>query len=151
MKKINYKYFIILPVIVLLLLWLNDVLSYSRRIGNTRFYLVETMVNSKEGKPLAGLHYKLNGKRSSGYKGISMYGYPKIILWNDKYIISKNYDGNSTDIISYVVINQNSVNPVNADIEEIYHFTSESDYYTFLRQIKLSESDLNQTDNHILW
>lgn len=150
MKRINYKYCVALPVVILLLLWVNDVLSYSRRIGNTRFYLVETMANSKEGKPLAGLYYKVTGD-SGGYKGVEMSGYPKMILWNDKYIISKNYDGNNENIIGYVVINQNSVNTTNGYIEEIYHFTSETDYYAFLRQIKLSESKLNETGNHILW
>lgn len=68
-KRINYKYCVALPVVILLLLWVNDVLSYSRRIDKTH----------------------------------------------------------------------------------LYHFTSETDYYAFLRQIKLSESKLNETGNHILW
>lgn len=37
-------------------------------------------------------------------------GFPLIILWNDKYLISKNYDGNHPIIIKYVVINLDSIN-----------------------------------------
>ena len=58
MKKKYIYLIIIVPIFVFLLLWLNDMLSYSRRIGDTRFYLVETFATSKKGKPLAGLFYK---------------------------------------------------------------------------------------------
>ena len=55
--KTLYKYIIL--IFIGSLLFLNHYyFSYSRRIGNTRFYLVETMVDSKDGKPLAGLYYK---------------------------------------------------------------------------------------------
>ena len=151
MKRINYKYCIVLLVIILFFLWLNDVMSYSRSIGNTHFYLVESMAIPKEGNDrLVELCYK-SDRESGGFSGVSMFGYPKMILWNDKYLISKNYDGYNEDIISYVVINQNSVNEKTEDIEEIYYFTSEDDYKRFLRQINLSELEMNQIDNRIFW
>ena len=34
-------------------------MSYSMRIGGTRFFLVETMATSKEGKPLLGLYFEI--------------------------------------------------------------------------------------------
>ncbi|MBQ9093752.1 MAG: hypothetical protein IJY03_07150 [Prevotella sp.] len=151
MKRINYRYCIALPIVILFLLWLNDVMSYSRRIGNTHFYLVESTAIPKEGNDrLVELCYK-SDRESGGFSGVSMPGYPKTILWNDKYLISKNYDGYNEDIISYVVINQNSVNVKTEEIEEIYYFTSEDDYKRFLRQISLSEQGMNQTGNRILW
>ena len=58
MKKKYIYLIIIVPIFVFLLLWLNDMLSYSRRIGDTILYLVETFSNSKKGTPLAGLFYK---------------------------------------------------------------------------------------------
>ena len=109
------------------------------------------MAIPKEGNDrLVELCYK-SDRESGGFSGVSMPGYPKTILWNDKYIISKNYDGYNEDIISYVVINQNSVNVKTEEIEEIYYFTSEDDYKRFLRQISLSEQGMNQTGNRILW
>ena len=151
MKRINYKYCIVLPVIFLFLLWLNDVMSYSRRTGNTQFYLVESMGTSKAGDDrFVELCYKTD-RESGGFSCVSMPGHPRTILWNDKYLISKNYDENTEDIISYVVINQNSVNVRTEEIEEIYYFTSEDDYKRFLRQTNLSESEMSQTGNRILW
>ena len=126
MKKNTRKYLVTLPLFILLLLWFNDLSSYSRRIGNTGFYLVETMA-------------------------VEMPGFPKAILWNDKYLISKNYDGNSLKFSSYVIINLNSVNASDGNIEDIHIFITEADYYTYLQQTGLSESNMNQTDNHIAW
>ena len=107
MKRTYLKRFSALLIIALLLLWLNNYLSYSRRIGNTRFYLLETMAISNEGEPLAGLYYSPTDV--SGYKSVEMSGFPMTILWNDKYLISKIFDGNSPNIDSYVVINRDSV------------------------------------------
>ena len=56
--KSLYKWLILIFIGTLLLFLNHYYFSYSRRIGNTRFYLVETMVDSKDGKPLAGLYYK---------------------------------------------------------------------------------------------
>lgn len=147
MKKNTRKYLVTLPLFILLLLWFNDLSSYSRRIGNTGFYFVETMAMSKDGKPLADLYYKTPFE----YKGVEMPEFPKAILWNDKYLISKNYDGNSLKFSSYVIINLNSVNASDGNIEDIHIFITEADYYTYLQQTGLSESNMNQTDNHIAW
>ena len=147
MKKITFKHFVVLLLIILFLLWGNDYLSYRRRIGNTGFYFVETMAMSKDGKALAGLYYKT----PFGYKGVEMPGFPRTVLWNDKYLISKNYDGNNSAFFCYVIINQDSVNASDGNIENIRVFITETDYYTYLQQIGLSESNMNQTDNHIAW
>ena len=53
--------------------------SYSRRIGNTRFYLVKTIADSKDGKPLVGLYYKPIA--TSGYCGENTPGFPKTVYW----------------------------------------------------------------------
>ena len=98
---------LIILIIIGSLLILNHFCSYSRRIGNTRFYLIETMIDSKEGKPLAGLYYKPTA--TSGYIGENTPGFPKTILWNDHYIISKNFDGNNPVVIEYVIINIDSI------------------------------------------
>lgn len=140
---------LILVFIGSILLFLNYYFSYSRRIGNTRFYLVETMVDSKNGKPLAGLYYKPIA--TAGYCGENTPGFPKIIYWNDRYVIAKNFDGNSPEIIEYVIINLDSIEPNYGEMNDIHRFREEKDYYIYLKQMKISEADMNQTDNHIVW
>ena len=147
--KTLYKYIIILIFIGSLLFLNHYYFSYSRRIGNTRFYLVETMVDSKDGKPLAGLYYKPIA--TSGFCGENTPGFPKIIYWNDKFVISKNFDGNNPEIVEYVIINLDSIEPNYGEMNDIHRFRNEEEYYTYLKQIKLSEADMNQTDNHIAW
>ena len=147
--KLLYKWLILLFIGTLLLFLNHYYFSYSRRIGNTRFYLVETMVDSKAGKPLAGLYYKPIA--TSGFCGENTPGFPKIIYWNDKFVISKNFDGNNPEIVEYVIINLDSIEPNYGEMNDIHRFRNEEEYYTYLKQIKLSEADMNQTDNHIAW
>lgn len=147
MKK--YIFLLAVPIFVFLLLWLNNILSHSRRIGDTRFYLVETFATSKNGKPLARLFYKqTNGL---GYDGEFTYEFPKVILWNDKYLIAKNYDGNSPAITSYTVINLKCTNTINNVNSCIRKFTKKKDYDFFLKENDIEESTMNKTGNHILW
>ncbi len=147
MKKWS-KYLAIILVVVFLL-WLNDILSYSRRIGDTNFYLMETMSISKDGKTLNGLYYKPNGE--SGYRGEMTPGFPKEILWNNKYLIAKNFNGNDQKITCYVVIPLDSVDASKGVIHGMRKFSKESQYRSYLRQIGLDESKMNKTDNYILW
>ena len=147
--KSLYKWLILIFIGTLLLFLNHYYFSYSRRIGNTRFYLVETMVDSKAGKPLAGLYYK--PVATSGFCGENTPGFPKIIYWNDKFVISKNFDGNNPEIVEYVIINLDSIEPNYGEMNDIHRFRNEEEYYTYLKQIKLSEADMNQTDNHIAW
>ena len=147
--KSLYKWLILIFICSLLLFFNHYYFSYSRRIGNTRFYLVETMVDSKAGKPLAGLYYKPIA--TSGFCGENTPGFPKIIYWNDKFVISKNFDGNNHEIVEYVIINLDSIEPNYGEMNDIHRFRNEEEYYTYLKQIKLSEADMNQTDNHIAW
>lgn len=147
MKKVT-KRAAVLSVIILFLLLLNHYLSYSMRIGNTNFYLVETMTTSDDGKTLLGLcHKDING----GYKGVEMSGFPQKILWNDKYLISKNYDGNTPTIINYVIIKIDSINVSDDFHPELYVLNSKTEYNYFLRQRGLSESNMKQIDNRISW
>ena len=147
--KSLYKWLILIFIGTLLLFLNHYYFSYSRRIGNTRFFLVETMVDSKAGKPLAGLYYKPIA--TSGFCGENTPGFPKIIYWNDKFVISKNFDGNNPEIVEYVIINLDSIEPNYGEMNDIHRFRNEEEYYTYLKQIKLSEADMNQTDNHIAW
>lgn len=128
--KCKYLIFLVIVIGLLALVVINYSLSYSRRIGNTHFYLVETMALSEKGESLAGLY----------------------ILWNDKYLISKNYDGNHPIIIKYVVINLDSINTdYYKEPKGIRTFSKRNDYLNYLQEIHLSESNMNQTDNHIGW
>lgn len=148
MRKFSV-YCLVLFVILVVLVWLNNVSSYSRRIGDTNFYLVETMTNSKDGKPLAGLFYKMADE--GGYAGEMSSGFPKSILWNERYLISKNYDGIKPDVIMYVVIDMDSIEPLLGRRTGIHVFEREEDYSNFMKQINIKESEMNQTDNHIGW
>lgn len=149
MKKKTFKYLFISSVfLILLLLLLNHYMSYSMRIGDTRFYLIETMAISKDGKPLLGLYCK---DMYGGYKGLEMGGFPRIILWNDKYLISKNYNGKDTTITSYAIINQDSVNVLDGDIADLHIFKGETDYNKCLQRIGLSESRMKKINNNITW
>ena len=111
-------------------------------------YAVETMATSGDGKTLLGLcHKDING----GYKGVEMIGFPKNILWDDKYLISKNYDGNTPTIINYVIIKLDDINVSDGTASELYVFNTKTDYNNFLHQKGLSESKMKQIDNSILW
>lgn len=146
--RIKYKCLILLAIGSILFLN-HHYWSYSRKIGDTNFYLVKTMIDSKEGKPLAGLYYKPTA--ISAYCGENTPGFPKYILWNNQYLISKKFDGNSPNIIEYVVINMDSINTDYGEITDIHRFNNQKAYSEYLKQIKLSEADMNQTDNHISW
>lgn len=115
------KYLYITLVLICSVLILNHCTSHSRRIGNTRFYLVNTP------------------------------GFPKTILWNDHYIISKNFDGDSPEIVEYVIINIDSINPDNGEMKEIHRFRDRQSYINYLKHIKLSKADMKQTGNHVAW
>ena len=147
-KKI-IKYILIPLVLIISLVLLNDYLSYSRRIGTTSFYLVETMAISKSGKPLTGLYYK--PADASGYKGVEMPGFPVEILWNERFLVSKNFDGDSILINCYVVIDVDSINKADGIMRSIHKFRTVSDYNDYLKQIGISESDMHRTSNHIKW
>lgn len=147
--KLLYKWLILIFIGSLLLLLNHHCFSYSRRIGDTRFYLVETMIDSKKGRPLVGLYYKPIA--TSGYCGENTPGFPKIIYWNDKYVISKNFDGNNPEIVEYVIINLDSIEPNYGEMNDIRRFQDKAEYYTYLKQINISETEMNQTDNHIAW
>ncbi len=73
------------------------------------------------------------------------------ILWNDHYIISKNFDGNNPEIVEYVIINIDSINSDFGEMRDIHKFQDENAYYNYLKQIELSEDEMNKTDNHIVW
>ena len=73
------------------------------------------------------------------------------ILWNDRYIISKNFDGNKPEIVEYVIINIDSIESNFGEMKDIRRFQNKEDYYNYLKRIKLSEADMNQTDNHFAW
>lgn len=149
MKKRKSTFLVLSLIGIVLLIWINEYSSYSRRIGDTRFYLVETMAISKDGSPLAGLYFKPTA--TSGYSGEITPGFPKFILWNDKYLISKNFDGSNPNIIKYIIINMDSIKPSNGEIGDIHIFTQKEDYFNYLRQINLSESNMDKTDNHLSW
>ncbi len=150
MKKTKTKRYIIALIMLVFIIFtlLNHYMSYSMRIGDTRFFLLETMAMSKDGKPLLGLYCEVMG---GGYKGVEMRGFPRHILWNEDYLISKNYDGNDTTITNYVVINQDSVNLTDGNISGLRDFKAEADYINYVQQIGLSESKMKQIDNHITW
>ena len=118
--KSLYKWLILIFIGTLLLFLNHYYFSYSRRIGNTRFYLVETMVDSKDGKPLVGLYYKPIAV--SGYCGENTPGFPKTIYWNNQYVISQNYDGNNHEIVEYVIINLDSIEPNYGEMNDIHRF-----------------------------
>ena len=138
----------ILLLIMLAALWINDYLSYKRQIGDTCFYLVRTMAN-KDGKELAGLFYTQDARL--GYYGGFSPGFPKSILWNERYLISKNFDSEKSDILYYLVIDMDSINANGILDKNVHVFETESDYFIYLKQINLSESHMNKTDNHIVW
>ncbi len=151
MKKATKKIYriIILSVVILFLLLLNDYMSYSMRIGNTRFYLLESIYTPNDGMPLLDLYYK--DELTDGYKGVEMSGFPKNILWNEKFLISKNYNGNASTIISYVIINLDSVNVYGDNELKLHNFKTETEYNKYLQQEGISESQMKQVDNRISW
>ena len=129
MKKKKILYCIILTffVVIIILVLLNNYMSYS----------------------MLGLYFEI--RNNGGYKGVEMSGFPRIILWNEKYLISKNYDGKDTTITNYVIINQKSVNSSDGSIADIHIFKREKDYNNYLQNIGLSESDMKTINNRITW
>ena len=104
---------------------------------------------NKDGKELAGLFYTQDARL--GYYGGFSPGFPKSILWNDRYLISTNFDGEKSDILYYLVIDMDSINANGILDKNVHVFETESDYFIYLKQINLSESHMNKTDNHIVW
>lgn len=149
-KKVKrlIKYILTTLTLISTIVWLNNYSSYSRQIGNTPFYLVETMAISKEGKPLAGLYYKPN--KTSSYYGEFTPGFPMYILWNEQFLISKNFDGNNPKIIKYVIISLDSLT-LDSLLTNIHTFNNKNDYFDYLKGIGLSESKMEQTNNQIGW
>lgn len=126
---------------------LGENLQY-KRIGNTNFYLMETYAISKEGLPLANLYYKYDD--SETYEGVCMYGYPLYIMWNSDYVITKNYDGNHSKIISYNIIRVYQSKSTNKPFK-VYEFLTKSAYYIGLHNLGIDEQILKCTDNNIPW
>lgn len=147
MKKVK-KISLTISVLLLFILVFNHYMSYSMRIGDTNFYLVETMAISDDGKSILELCYK---DMHGGYKGVEMNGFPKNVLWNDKYLISKNFDGKTSSIINYVVIKLGNRSVSGNAISELNIFTMKTEYNSFLKQRGISESSMKQIDNHVLW
>ena len=81
------------------------------------------------------------GVATTGYCGENTPGFPKIIYWNDRYVISKNFDGNNSEIVEYVIINLDSINPNFGEMNDIHRFRDEKEYYAYMKQIKLSEAE----------
>ena len=145
---ILFKKRIVIPIILIIsLILLNHYMSYSMRIGNTSFYLVETMAMSNDGKPLLGLYHKEYG----GYKGVEISGFPKNILWNNKYLISKNFDGKDTTITNYIIINLDSVDVSNNVMKGLIILKTATEYNNYLQHNRLSESKMKQIDNRTSW
>lgn len=140
---------LLIPMIVFASLVVYKYCSYSRRIGQTRFYLVRTHAISKEGKSLAGLFYK--PVDTNVYQGENLHGFPKQILWNEKYIISKNIDAANPYKTIYIIVNMDSIEQSTGGMWNIHEFQDERAYYNYLTEINLSEDQMNHTDNHITW
>lgn len=93
---------IALLIFFVIMLGFTDVKQY-KRIGDTNFYLVETMAYSSNGKPIPGLFYSGN-PRKAGFAGVSCMGVPLQIFWNDRYLVLKCTDRDSKRLINYCII-----------------------------------------------
>ena len=117
-----------------------------KRIGNTNFYLIESYAISKDGHPLACLYYKYD----NAYEGVRMSGFPLYIMWNEDYIITKNYDGKKNKIISYNIIESLQTDKSYMPVK-VYEFSTKSAYHIALRNLGIDEKKINCTDNHLPW
>ncbi len=155
MKKNIVKQFLLvialIPILVLLVaLGYGDIMQY-KRIGDTNFYLVETMAMSSNGKPLPGLYYSQNTSEE-GFCGINLGAVPSQILWNCRYIVVKCIDRDNKKLISYCIIKilkTSSFDP--ADNYELHEYTKKDEYEKAMRNFGLKESEMNHTDNIIPW
>ncbi|MCM1078170.1 MAG: hypothetical protein NC344_01765 [Bacteroidales bacterium] len=142
---------VLLPIILFLGAWgCGDITQY-KRIGNTSFYLVETMAISSEGHPLPNLYYSQNPYKD-GFSGINQKGIPYRIFWNERFIVIKCSDINSKKIINYCIIKDLKTTNKNPDDNyNLHEYNRKDEYEEAMRFFGLNESEMFQTDNNIPW
>lgn len=155
MKKHTQTFVLLMMVLFSIILFLGvlgcgDITQY-KRIGNTNFYLVETMAISPEGYPLPNLYYSQN-PRKNGFSGINQKGIPYQIFWNERFLVVKCSDTDSGKIINYCVMedlkttNKNPGNNYN-----LHEYATKKEYEEAMKLFGLNEIEMNQTDNNIPW
>ena len=141
----------LIPILFFFVAWgLGDITQY-KRIGDTNFYLVETMAESSEGKPLPGLYYSRNPQKE-GFSGTNLGAIPFQLLWNNTYIVVKCTDRDSKRLIKYCIIKFcNTSIHGRAGNYVLHEYTTKKEYERAMGYYGLNESEMNQTDNRIPW
>lgn len=130
MKKNILKLFLFVIVLITILFFsvaCVEIVQY-KRIGDTNFYLVETMAISSEGKPLPGLYYSRR-PQEKGFSGVSLGAIPFQLFWNNRYIVVKCTDRDSKRLIKYCIIKiLNTAFTDPEDNYELHEYTTEEEY-----------------------
>ena len=153
MKKDIIRRLLLMTVLIPISVFLAacvDLLQY-KRIGDTNFYLVETMANSSDGRPLPGLYYSRNPSEK-GFSGISLDGVPYQIFWNNSYIVVVCTDREGKIIAKYCIIKILITSSADcADDYEVYEYATKNEYEKAMCYYGLKPSEMNHTDNRIPW
>ena len=142
---------IVLILMLLLGVWgFGDITQY-KRIGDTNFFLVETMAESLEGRPLPDLYYSRNAGKD-GFSGVNQRGIPYQIFWNGHFLVVKCSDRDSKRTINYCII-EFSDSPISnrTGNYDLHEYAGKREYEKAMLFFGLKESEMNQTDSRIPW
>ena len=133
-------------ILLLFLLFAGDIIQY-KRIGNTNFYLVEIMTMDSNGKMLPDIYWRENVSEDY-FLHVNVKGFPKIVYWDNNYILVHSSDNKSDEIFSYSIITQNlkQDNGVQWDVQS---YDSIVTYQLALHRLGLDETKMDSTDTKI--
>lgn len=155
MKKYTLSFAVLIMVLFTIILFLGalgcgDITQY-KRIGNTNYYLVETMAISSEGTPLPNLYYSQNPGKD-GFSGINQKGIPYLIFWNERFVVVKCSDINSKRITNYCIIENFKTTNKNPDKNyNLHEYATMEEYKEAMKLFGLNEIEMYQTNNSIPW
>lgn len=121
----------------------GDITQY-KRIGETNYYLVESLGN----EPYSDLHYRYENKHFG--ESVKYKGFAKDLYWNDTYLIIKCTGKRSTEINNYCIIKQQSSSQKNVPWE-VYEYQTEKEFESAKKKLGLNEEEMEYTSSCIPW
>ena len=152
MKTLKLVFIIVLGfifVFIIMLLMISVDIRLYKRIGDTNFYLVESVGSTVEdGKTPSHLYYRYDWDEESLGEGLGLCGFPKQLFWNDKHLCLTNitYSNGQINDTIYYIIEIEKRNELN-----IYKYETEAEFKSAEKELGLDESKMNHTDDNLPW
>lgn len=145
------KFVTIVCIMVMPLLFTGCVEWYMhKRIGHTRFHIVESDAHNAAGKSLPFLGYKTI--MGDGYIVVHLGDYPLDVRWNKQYILVRCFDGNDSETVTrYYIIDQKTRLLGLGPSYELQGYDTEEDFRAAVATLGLDVQEMKYTDNHTPW